>query len=374
MRFKVTAMTGMLAFAGAAQAQTSIQVYGTIDSGLFHQNTSAASFSPTAKDTGSITRLKDGGIYSSNVGFKGSEDIGGGYQVNFKLQGVYDSASGRFGLSDTTGVGTLFNQFATIGVSGPIGTFIAGRQIIPMIYAMADTDVRAAQYFGSILTGWIGINTAAGWPGTNTNTPIGALYDSNALVYNSPVFGGFSAGLEYGVGEVAGSAKAGSRQSVVLKYGNAGLKLSAAYYNAYDTNPAAGAAKTGVNNNRMVYLGGLYAFDKLTVSASYTKGKNPEASDRAHFDLYGLGLGYQFTPLFKVTSGAYYIKDKNVSANSSTEYVVGAEYSLSKRTIAYAQVGYVNNKGTMNQAIEFAAPVAPGLSTTATMLGVRHLF
>jgi predicted porin len=374
MRFKVTAMIAMLAFASASQAQTSVQVYGTIDSGLFHQNTSAASFSPTAKDTGNITRLKDGGIYSSSIGFRGSEDIGGGYQVNFRLQGVYDSATGRFGLSDTTGVATPFNQFATLGVSGPAGTFIAGRQIIPMIYAMAETDVRAAQYFGSILTGWIGINTAAGWAGTNTNTPIGALYDSNALVYNSPVFGGFSAALEYALGEVAGSGKAGSRQSVVLKYANAGLKLSAAYYNAYDSNPAAGVAKTGINNNRMIYLGGLYAFDQLSISASYTKGKNPEASDRVDYDLYGLGLSYKFTPVLKVTSGVYYIKDKNVSANTSAEYVVGAEYSLSKRTTAYAQVGYVDNKGTMNQSIEFAAPVAPGLSTTATMLGVRHVF
>jgi hypothetical protein len=37
-------------------------------------------------------------------------------------------------------------------VSGPIGTFNAGRQIVPMIYAMAETDVRNAQYFGSIPT------------------------------------------------------------------------------------------------------------------------------------------------------------------------------------------------------------------------------
>lgn len=374
MKSRLTKMAGMLALAGAAQAQTSVQLYGAVDSGLFRQSTSAASFSPTATPGGGVTRLKDGGIYSSSIGIRGSEDLGGGYQLNVKLQGVFDSATGRFGLSDTTGVGTLFNQFATLGVSGPAGSFTAGRQIIPMIYAMAETDVRAAQYFGSILTGWIGINTASGWAGANTNTPIGALYDSNALVYNSPVLRGFSSALEYALGESPGNGKAGSRQSVVLKYANAGLRISAAYYNAHDSNPAPGAARTGANNNRMVYLGALYAFDKFTVSASYTNGKNPEASGRVNHDLYGLGLGYQFTSLLKVTSGAYYIKDKNLAANTSTELVAGAEYSLSKRTILYAQLGHVNNKGTMNQTIEFAAPVAPGRSTTATMLGVRHLF
>ena len=96
----------------------------------------------------------------------------------------------------------MFNQFATVGATGPFGSFDAGRQIIPMIYAMAETDVRGAQYFGSILTSWLGVNQAAGWPGTSTNAPIGALYDSNALVYNSPKFYGASLALEYTPGSL----------------------------------------------------------------------------------------------------------------------------------------------------------------------------
>ena len=53
---------------------------------------------------------------------------------------------------------------------------------------------------------------------------------------------------------------------------------------------------------------------------------------------------------------------------------MGAEYNLSKATKAYAQVGYVNNKGTMNQTIVYGTPVAPGVSTTAAMVGIRHTF
>jgi predicted porin len=53
---------------------------------------------------------------------------------------------------------------------------------------------------------------------------------------------------------------------------------------------------------------------------------------------------------------------------------VGAEYNLSKRTLAYAQVGHVDNHGTMNQTIVYGQPVAPGESTTAAMIGVRHNF
>jgi hypothetical protein len=42
--------------------------------------------------------------------------------------------------------------------------------------------------------------------------------------------------------------------------------------------------------------------------------------------------------------------------------------------MAYAQVGHVNNNGTMNQTIVYGQPVAPGLATTAVMIGLRHAF
>src|ERR1700750_2357291 len=119
MKLKLTGMAAILAFAGVAHAQSSVTLYGIVDSGLLYQNTSAASFAPNARNTGSVFRFKDGGIYSSLWGMKGSEDIGGGYSVNFKLQSSFDTGTGKSGLSDTAGVTAMFNQFATVGVSGP---------------------------------------------------------------------------------------------------------------------------------------------------------------------------------------------------------------------------------------------------------------
>ncbi|TDN57796.1 porin [Paraburkholderia sp. BL10I2N1] len=374
LKLKLTGMAALFAFASAAQAESSVTLYGTLDAGLLYQSTSAASFAPKAPNTGSVFRYKDGGIYSSLWGIKGSEDLGGGYKANFKLQSSFDSGTGKFGLSDTPGTVAMFNQFATIGVSGPFGTFDAGRQIVPMIYAMYDTDVRGAQYFGSILTAWLGMNQAAGWSGTSTNAPIGALYDSNALVYRSPSFHGASVALEYAPGGVAGQLQGGTRESAVLKYSNYGLNLSAIYYNGHDTNPAPGAVSTGLNNNRFYYLGALYTFHAFSVSGSYSIGKNPANSTHSDFEMYSAGLGYQFNPVLKVTSGFYYLKDRNNSSNHSSEVAVGTEYNISKRTLAYAQVGYVDNKGTMNQTIVYGQPVAPGRSTTAAMVGIRHSF
>jgi predicted porin len=374
MKVKLTAAALLIIGTGVAHAQSSVTLYGILDSGFLYQSSSAATFAANAPNTGKVFRFKDGGIYSSIWGIRGSEDIGAGYKVNFRLQGSFDSGTGKSGLSDTPGATAAFNQFATIGVSGPVGTFTAGRQIVPMIYAMADTDVRSAQYFGSILTAWLGLNQAAGWPGNSTNAPIGALYDSNALVYQSPVFGGVSLGLEYAPGGVAGQLQRGTRESAVLKYANYGLNLAAVYYNGHDTNPVPGAPLTGVDNNRFVYLGALYSIDGFSFSASYANGRNPAHSNQVNLDMYSAGLGYRFSPAFKVTSGVYYLKDKNHSSNKSTEIAIGAEYNVSKRTLAYAQVGHVNNRGGMNQTIVYGQPVAPGVATTAVMVGLRHNF
>jgi predicted porin len=381
MKLKSCSLAVLIVFSAAAHAQSSVTLYGVLDSGLLYQSTSAATFLPHAPNQGHTWQAKDGGIYSSYWGMKGSEDIGGGYKVNFRLQGTFNTTNGKLGLADTPGATAIFNQYATVGVSGPFGTFDAGRQIVPMIYAMAETDVRGAQYFGSILTAWLGLNQAAGWPGTSTNAPVGALYDSNALVYTTPKFYGASLALEFAPGGVAGQFQGGTRESAVLKYSNYGLNLSALVYNGHDTNPypltypaAPAAAATGVDNNRFYYFGAMYTISGFSISASYAIARNPAKSNSVDLEMVSGGLGYQFNPAFKITSGYYYLKDRNNSANHSSEFALGAEYSVSVRTRAYAQVGYVNNKGTMNQTIVYGAPVAPGVSTTAAMIGIRHNF
>ncbi|WP_213309193.1 porin [Paraburkholderia sacchari] len=373
MKMKWSSGAVLAVLAGAAHAQSSVTLYGAIDAGLLYQSTTADSFAPHAPNTGHVFSFKDAGLYSSFWGLKGTEDLGGGYQANFRLQGVFNSGSGRLGLADTTGGTAVFNQQTTIGLSGPFGSFDLGRQFTPMIYAMADTDVRGSGNFGSILNAWLGMNQATGWQGTNSNVPIGALYDSNAIVYQSPKFYGVSLALEYAPGGVPGQIQGGTRESAVLNYSNYGLNLAAVYYNAHDTNTAA-ASPTGLANNRFYYLGAKYTFHAVSVSASYAIGKNPSDTSQANYEFISGGLGYQFTPFLDISSGVYYIKDRNDATNHSIEYVLGGEYLLSKRTTVYAQVGYVANRGTMNQAIAYGEPVAPGVSTTAAMIGVRHSF
>ncbi|CAB3802735.1 Outer membrane porin protein 32 [Paraburkholderia caffeinitolerans] len=401
MKLRITCAAALFAFAGAAHAQSSVTLYGVVDSGLLYQSTSAsyaaAPFLPNTKingNAGHVVQLKDGGIYSSIFGMKGSEDLGGGYAANFKLQGAFNSSNGQSGKSDTPTGTSMFTQVTTVGVSGPFGKVDFGRQFAPMAYAMAETDVRNAQYFGSVLTAWLTMNTMSGWTGSNTNGQIGALYDDNAIVYNSPSFYGVSAALEFAPGGVAGQAQGGTRESAVLKYSGYGLNADAVYYNGHDANPYSYAAAgnpatattgipaTGLNNNRFVYFGAKYTWHGISVSGSFSNGRNPANSNgvpkafvvSGDFDMWTGGLGYRFSPALNFTSGVYYLKDNKNNSNQSTAYAIGADYGVSKRTLVYAQAGYVSNRGQMNQELIYGTPVAPGKNTTAFNIGLRHTF
>src|SRR6516225_4974798 len=138
MKVKLTAAAVLAAFAGMAHAQSSVTLYGALDSGLLYQSTgaafAAAPFVPNPKvngNAGHVVQLKDGGIYSSIFGMKGSEDLGGGYAANFKLQGAFNSSNGQSGKSDTPTGSSVFTQVTTVGVSGKFGNIDFGRQFAP---------------------------------------------------------------------------------------------------------------------------------------------------------------------------------------------------------------------------------------------------
>ncbi|CAG4925060.1 porin [Paraburkholderia gardini] len=375
MKKQFAAGFALAAIAGAVHAQSSVTLYGTVDAGLMTQTSSAASYSTAARNAGSIVRYKDGGVYTSLWGMRGADDLGGGYKATFQLQGSFDTGSGKSGLGDTGAASSsIFNMAANVGLSGALGSIKMGRQYAPMILALADTDARHAEYFGSVLTALLGLNSAAGWVGASTNGSIGAVYDSNAIVYTSPAIAGFSASLEYAPGGVAGSIQGNTRESAVLQYNGYGLKAAAIYYNGHDTNPGAATVLSGLDNNRFMSLSALYTRSGFSISGSYSNGRNPSNSGAADFNMITGGLAYAFTPALMVSSGVYYIKDRNHSANQSTAFSLSTEYSLSKSTLVYADAGYVDNRGVMNQALEYGQPVAPGVGTSAFMVGLRHKF
>ena len=184
MKKSLLAIAAMTAFAGAAQAQSSVTVYGLLDVGIMGQSNSnmlngstggtsagyGASSSSSYPKNGNSFGFMQGGESASRLGFKGMEDIGGGSKVIFTLeQGVNTDNGSQYatGLAgngkttagmgnmsntgDSSNQGQLFNRGAFAGVQNDKwGTLTLGRQQTLMLDNIGGYDPVNAQQFSPL--------------------------------------------------------------------------------------------------------------------------------------------------------------------------------------------------------------------------------
>ena len=110
----------VLAASGAAMAQSSVTLYGVADAGVTYLN--------GADNWSGVT---SGNNLTSRLGFRGTEDLGGGLKANFVLEGGFnldngDGASGYAGAK--AGEGFQFKRRSTVGLSGGFGEVRMGRE------------------------------------------------------------------------------------------------------------------------------------------------------------------------------------------------------------------------------------------------------
>lgn len=386
-----------LVMSSQAMAQSNVSLYGSLDLGLLSiSNTSSGvGYLPKASSPGGgSVQLKDGGIGNSNWGLKGEEDLGGGLKALFQLQGNLKANSGESGGPNSSGGTSVFNQMATVGLGGEFGDIRIGRQVSPLYYALASSDARGARYFGSALTALVGLNSASGlYLGNNSNPAFGTIYNDNAVVYNAPTWNNLSLSAAYAFGNTPGSQQANSQQTLAALYSANGLKLSAFYYNGYGNSAPAAAVLLGsaakaeaagftanANTNRLASLGGMYTRGAYTVSASWMGARNPVQLNHLvggadSLDLWSVGAAWRVAPLANLSAGYYRIKDNTHAGNTSTQFALGLDYFLSRRTTLYVEAAQVNNKGAnMNTSPVYASPVAANKSVSAWMAGLRHSF
>ena len=104
------------AFALPAMAQSSVQVTGVVDNYFGSME--------RAGDAGRTSSVNSGGMTTSWLGFKGTEDLGGGLKATFNLTSFLRTdtgASGRF-----NGNETFFSRDANVGLSGSFGAVTLG--------------------------------------------------------------------------------------------------------------------------------------------------------------------------------------------------------------------------------------------------------
>ncbi|WP_254224004.1 porin [Burkholderia multivorans] len=343
------AVCSVLCLTGAmAQAQSSVTLYGTVDSGLLWQ-------SRTPNGGGGTVSALDGGWSPSFWGMMGTEDLGAGYKVHFKLEGGMSMTNGSIGNSN----GGLFGRNAYVGMSGPFGQLNAGLQYSPFVLSVYSSDPRGLPLFSSALIPYL------------DNFVITGLFDSNALVYTSPTIAGLSGSVEYAFGNVAGSFAAGRHISAALNYNNGPVSATASYFEAKD-------ATSGLTTFRGENIGAGYRLGPVTMKLAFTKYRNPSSdAGLANVNVYTAGAEWDVNSVVILNAAVYASRDRNVTANKSMLYAAGAQYLLSKRTTLYAQVGVVDNKGAMDTtlAANAAASLSPPQGTTVGVnVGIRHEF
>jgi len=90
MKKSLLALAVLGAFAGAASAQTNVTIYGLVDAAITRHDTNAAGVKPTWTLDSSTLNNKNG----SRLGFKGTEDLGGGLSAIFTLENGFGVDNG----------------------------------------------------------------------------------------------------------------------------------------------------------------------------------------------------------------------------------------------------------------------------------------
>ena len=106
----------VLAASGAAMAQSSVTLYGVVDAGVTYIN---------GKDNWS--GVTSGNNLTSRLGFRGTEDLGGGLKANFVLEGGFNLDAGDGNSSGAAGTGFEFKRQSTVGLAGNFGEVRLGR-------------------------------------------------------------------------------------------------------------------------------------------------------------------------------------------------------------------------------------------------------
>jgi predicted porin len=315
------------ALAGTALAQTNVTIYGVIDAGISHENNGGPA--------GSVTRMDSGVLNGSRLGFKGSEDLGGGLSAIFNLENGFSTDTGNMGQ------GALFGRQAWVGLNGGFGSVKLGRQST-VIYANSGTF----DPFGDTLAG----DSARlfNYYGSRTNNTVSYGYAAH----------GWRGELDYSFGEVAGDNAASRTMAGFVGYNAGPIDVVLAYHTVKNA--------TATDSAKTTLLGGNYNFGIVKAYASYAWNKGFAGLDTRDALL---GLKAPVGTAGTVMASIIRKTDKQRADADATQLALGYTHDLSKRTALYSSVSRTTN----DNAVAYNAG-ANGATDTLFNVGVRHKF
>jgi len=311
------------AWAGVASAQSNVTVYGTVDGGVRYQTNANA-----AGD--SLTTQTSGHYLANRLGFRGEEDLGGGLKAVFTLESGFFTDTGAQDVA-----GSIFNRTAAVGIGGKAGTLTLGRQ-----YTVAYRTILAYDPFSFrfptlaplIAGGGTTLPAAAVAAGLGASASAGTRFNND--IQYAGTFGGLTARAEYAAGEQSGSSRTGSARAVGLNYVHGQFAVGGAVTRKYSA--------TGFENTARTF-GGAWNGEKFRVTAGYARETQDAAARSFGNRLVWGGVGYKFTPLLSATVAYYRSTSLSAGLEGRRELmIVGASYTLSKRTLIYG--GFDKNR------------------------------
>jgi predicted porin len=354
----VALMCGMAA--SAANAQSNVQVYGIVDSGIARvTNVNAAGDSMTKMP--SLTSS-----FPSRVGFRGTEDLGNGLQAFFVLEN---------GLAMDTGTqqqgGRLFGRQANVGLKGAWGSITLGRQLNMTYISALKTDVLGPNLFaiGSIdpYLPNARSDNAIGYMGNFSGVVVGATWSFGR---DGSAAGGPAA--TNCAGEVAGNAKACRQYTALLGYETKEWGLNTSYDRMYGNTGAAGGLTSSNNTDVRTTVNGYFMIGPTKIGGGVVDRDTKAATGRVESDLYYLGVSH---PIGLYTIDAQVARrDTKHSSSDVNMLVARLTYNFTKRTAVYTALGRMANKGASAVALDAGGTVGAGLGQNGVMAGLRHTF
>ena len=366
MKKSLLALAVLGAFAGVASAQSSVTLFGVIDvNGRYVKNGSQSQY-----------QLSQDGMASSRIGFRGTEDLGGGLAASFWLEGAIQPDTGTIGTSTpnggTTAYGNLFTRRATASLSGGWGELRLGRDYTPTFWN--------ATIFDPFGTNGVGNSGNLYLPGGATPfAPQGGSYGTAVRANNTVGYflpSGIAGGLYGQVMMAAGENVMGN------KYWGGRLGYAAGPFNIAG---AYGVTQTTRTIDARLYnFGASWNFSFMTLSGYYGRLNASNAAQNNYFigavapiGLWNLKASYGYVS----RSGS--IPGLEVSGQKADQFAIGADYNLSKRTALYATYSYLSNDGNNGKGSMFTvAPLnnvalngaSPGASSQGFEFGIKHSF
>lgn len=333
-------------------SQTSVSLYGIMDMGL--ANISSANNAAT-------NQLRSGNLLTSRFGFRGSEDIGSGVKVNFVLEG---------GITADTGATStpFFNRQSWLGISSSkYGDIRLGR-MLPITSDLFAASIHSS-YLGNTTAAIDGGAVGSGSSLSRFNNMFGGTRLNNTIKYQTPKYSGFSGHIMTSLGEVEGSSSAGRSTSLGGSYNTSNIEAGLAYHEKECSSKDGCNISQGKDN--IIGLGLAYKNKGARYAILLSKQNNAlnvKGNDAEVASIIGVIPSGKFV----FGAGLQYLNDKTILNQDTTQYNIGINYLLSKRTQLYTLLSHQNVSN--NGKAGMYSITSKSNKQTQFSLGVAHRF